>query len=278
MRKKKIAEGPTTTHGVKPLVVPRVCPKGHRVGSKHNSKECSPVECAVGPLTKPEQKQANRIKQMMRDHAGLVVLAEQSKRDRKYEKLQSQGKSTKNLPEVTMAVPSMAEVTPIVEDLSRAAAQPLSLDPSPLPPTPLLLPIGSNLSAAEAAKTDEVEKLSALAGNHAARMAFVGGLPKRGATDKEIADWAERKKSELLPLAMTDVEIALKFGTNDERAQARKEVLQMNGFGARESNPAQNAAIVVNLNGVQLPFMPKRLTDAQVVNADLKEVKVNGDS
>lgn len=109
-------------------------------------------------------------------------------------------------------------------------------------------------------------------------MAFVGGLPKRGATDKEIADWAERKKSELLPLAMTDVEIALKFGTNDERAQARKEVLQMNGFGARESNPAQNAAIVVNLNGVQLPFMPKRLTDAQVVNADLKEVKVNGDS
>ncbi len=278
MPKKKIAAGPKTTHGLKPLVLPRVCPKGHPVGSKHNSKECSPVECAVGPLTSKEQRIASTIKNKVRDHAKLAVLAEQSRRDAKYEKLKSQGKHTHKLPEVQMAVPNMEEAAALVQTQSRLENVTLALDPTPQPPSPILLPTGSDLSVAEAAKNDEVQKLSALAGNHAARMAFVGGLPKRGATEKEISDWAEKKKSELLPLAMTDVEIALKFGTNEERAQARKEVLQMNGFGNRESNPAQNAAIVLNLNGVQLPFMPKRLEAAQVTNAVTTEIKPDGNS
>lgn len=269
MPKKKTAAAKPTTHNLKPLLLPRVCPKGHPVGSTKNGKECTPVDCAVGKLSTEEEAKARKVRTMIRDHSKYAVLREQTAIQKRIEKREAKGLSTDHL-QSQMAVPALHETDLVSVPVARAENHALALDTNPQPPTPTLLPIGSDLSTAEAAKSDEVARLSGLAGNHAARMAFVGGLPKRGATEKEVAEWAEKKKVELLPFAMSDVEIALKFGTNEERAAARKEVLQMNGFGARESNPAQNAAIVVNLNGVQLPFMPKRLTDAQVVNAEIQ--------
>ncbi len=102
---------------------------------------------------------------------------------------------------------------------------------------------------------------------HEARLKYLGDVPEFK-DEKEKEQWIEAKKKALIPLALLDVEYALKLGDTAERERARREVLDMTGHGKRESQNQQNQPLIiisgladgglpwvrrVDANGKQLP-------------------------
>jgi hypothetical protein len=111
-----------------------------------------------------------------------------------------------------------------------------------------LATIATDMGADDLAVLDEtVSKIAKASTRHKARMAYVK-VPEF-ADAKEREKWVENKKSELVPLALADVEYALKLGDSQERERARKEVLEMTGHGRRDSGGGSTSPLII-LTGV----------------------------
>lgn len=83
---------------------------------------------------------------------------------------------------------------------------------------------------------------------HRARLQFTK-TPESFVDEKTQEEWVEAKKKSLVPLALADVEYALKLGDAQEREKARKEVLDMTGHGRKEAGNAPTQPLIIITNG-----------------------------
>ena len=91
---------------------------------------------------------------------------------------------------------------------------------------------------------------------------------KGGAAEK----WADDKLVELLPLAISVYEERLRFGNDEQRFKAAKEVAAATGRGPREAGGRVGALIIIQTNGEQatVPRYLRKPKPADVVDTTAK--------
>jgi hypothetical protein len=93
-------------------------------------------------------------------------------------------------------------------------------------------------------------------------------LPE-GLEGEAAEKWADKKIVELLPLAVSELEYQLKYGSDEQRERATAKVLDANGRGKAEKAVGANQQIIINFPGGQaaLPWAqrvdPKKVGDGQ---------------
>lgn len=121
----------------------------------------------------------------------------------------------------------------------------------------------------ELAKASESRRISNAAGRFAARMGFLS-VPEFK-DPKEAEEWSDRKLVELLPLAVAEKEMQLKYGDDKQRDKAADDILAANGRGKRDVGGNSGPAIVILAPGGQLKApWSQRVIDAEVVSDEKK--------
>lgn len=221
------------------------CPAGHELPRETKNGQCTPLYCADDGAT-----------------AEGVLPSGKAKRAKKEK----------------MPFTSLEKAPTRVEDLPIPKAEKVA--------THALVTAADNAikETVEAALENEVDRFNATSaaieaskgmigragtglGAFAIRQAFLK-IPK--AMDNEKAEeWAQSKAVELLPTALGEVEFRLKFGTDDQRYEAAKDVLDMNGMRKRDAINSGGNTIILNLGPNGTPWAKKVVSSA--VDAALPE-------
>ena len=204
------------------------CPSGHSIPHKTPKGECTALYCAQ--MENEEVTPRIKLKQRKKDQAN-------AKTSRQISQENQIEKATKKLG-------------------LQVAAQPLQL------------PDGASRELANMGRLEELAGGSANLGRHKARLSFIeGGLPAADADEVAINTWSDKKINALLPLAIAEKELALKFGDAGARERAADKILAANGRAQKEGTGGTGASIVLHVSGMglQLPYMSKRLVEGQAV-------------
>lgn len=95
-------------------------------------------------------------------------------------------------------------------------------------------------------------------------------LPIPSVQGAEAEEYVEKKKVELLPRAMQEVEFQLRYGDDKQRVEAARDVLRMNGMLNRDAPTGVAPTIIINMKdgNASFPWLKrKENSDAQVVAA-----------
>jgi len=120
----------------------------------------------------------------------------------------------------------------------------------------------------EAAREDLIEKGKAL-GRYAATNAFLGYPEDLKGEDAER--FADEKLTELVPVAVMEVERRLKLGDDDQRWQAAQQVLNSTGRGKQERSTPSTPAIIVQISGGDASQMTPWRASAQTVEGKVTD-------
>lgn len=86
----------------------------------------------------------------------------------------------------------------------------------------------------------------------------------------EAEKWSDAKLTNLLPVAVAQVESDLKYGSPEQRARAADKILNANGRGKRDPITASAPPIVINMvNGGDLPW--RQASKVEVVEGSVKQ-------
>ncbi len=124
-----------------------------------------------------------------------------------------------------------------------------------------------NRDAAKAGASEESMKVALSLGKRAARMKHFK-VPT-GLTGDEAEAWAKKRATELLPIAVAELEYQLTLGTDAQRAEAAKDVLDMNGMRKKDVSTGGGATIILNLGQKDLPWA-ERVIEAAGVKSEKK--------
>lgn len=124
-----------------------------------------------------------------------------------------------------------------------------------------------NKDAANAAASEESMKVALSVGRRAARMKHFK-VPA-GLSGEEAERWAKTRATELLPIAMAEIEYQLTLGNDAQRAEAAKDVLDMNGVRKKDAATGGGATIILNLGQKELPWA-ERIVEAAGVKVEKK--------
>ena len=95
------------------------------------------------------------------------------------------------------------------------------------------------------------------------RLRLVQGQSVEKKDDATIKAWAERKSLELLPAAVAELSFNLKYGNDKQRAEAMRDVMDINGMRKRDVQAGMQPTIILNLAGglkeveAKLPWLKK---------------------
>ena len=112
-----------------------------------------------------------------------------------------------------------------------------------------------NEKAKRAVRVDTLTQLSHAAARSAARATFFK-VPQN-LEPAEIEAWAQTKAVSMLPKALAELDYQLTMGDDNQRRDAMRDVLDINGMRKREANGSTGATIILNLNGKELPWAQK---------------------
>lgn len=93
-------------------------------------------------------------------------------------------------------------------------------------------------------------------------------------TGEKAEEWADSRLTELLPLAIADLEWKLRFGSDAQKERASQRVLDATGRSKSEKNNFPTAPIItINMGGASLPW--NRPPDAPVPTLSRVPAKVS---
>lgn len=214
------------------------CPAGHELPHETPNGQCTPIYCSTdGALvdgTLPTGKKSR--KQIYKDAA----------RPGKVEDIAALGRQEKAearaaVTATTLATKKEIEDSLVGDEHGQRDAQ---------------------LAAIEAERA-QISRVGTGLGALAIRQAFLK-IPKMSGEDAET--WAQNKAVELLPTALGEVEFRLKFGTDDQRYEAAKDVLDMNGMRKRDALASGGNTIILNIGSNGTPWA-KKVVQTNVVDA-----------
>ncbi len=205
------------------------CPKGHSIPHKTPNGECTPMYCAGETRKETKREKTSKRK------ADLQV--------------------TKSAFEVKR------------EEVIIKATKDLELK---VLSTSLPLPDGASEMLVNEGRLEVLSNGSQAFGRHRARLSFIKDLPPEDADEVTINNWADKRANQNLPMAIAEKEYQLRFGNDDQRDKAADTFLRMTGRYQKEGAVSGGAAIILNISGegMQLPYMPKRLVSPKVVDAN----------
>lgn len=115
-------------------------------------------------------------------------------------------------------------------------------------------------TAANTGRDEALEKISYAAGRYNARKQFF--KPPEGLSPEDTEKWFDQKVMGLLPDALAEHEYQLKFGNDEQRRDASNAILDMAGKRKKDAALGGQQTIILNMNGIKLPF-----TDKPIINA-----------
>jgi len=124
------------------------------------------------------------------------------------------------------------------------------------------------VQVARRSRADEIVKVATAAGRRAARLAHFK-VPE-GLKGEEAEKWTKERALELLPLAIAEMEYMLMLGSDNQRIEAARDILDMNGLRKKDvSSGGGGATIVLNLGTKDLPWA-QRVVEAVAAKNEKK--------
>lgn len=219
------------------------CPQGHELPHETPTGQCTPLYCGVDGVlddgTKPNGKKIVR-KKRAKAQIDPPKMAEPAP-VKAMTVPQRRGLETKLQSEVDNALQE--------DEVGRQAAMEAAVD----------------------AVRGSIGRAGSGLGSYAVRQAFLK-TPK-GMSNEEAEVWAQSKSLELLPTALGEVEFRLKFGDDDQRYEAAKDVLDMNGMRKRDAINSGGNTIILNLGAGGTPWAKKVVSQAIDGQAEVKALQ-----
>lgn len=135
--------------------------------------------------------------------------------------------------------------------------------PSPLaPPESSLVPVEGRVEGVDYSGESEKRFVDKALAREAIRNSTLK-VPK-GLTGAAAEAWSDKRLAELLPIAVSVYEERLRFGNDEQRFKAAKEIAAANGRGPREAGGRVGALIIIQANGEQATT-PRYLRKPSVV-------------
>lgn len=118
--------------------------------------------------------------------------------------------------------------------------------------------------------------LATRVGQWAARKALLN--TPEGLQGAEAEEWAQREGVSMLPIAVSELKYQLLYGDDRQRAEAARDVLDMNGMRRRESGGNNAPTIILNLGAGPLPWEDKRekVVSGEATRSEAPEVPAAG--
>lgn len=120
-------------------------------------------------------------------------------------------------------------------------------------------------AAAKEQKSEELLRLAQGIGRHAAMKTYFK-VPE-GLTGGAAEEWVQKRSMELSVDALAEFERQLKLGDDNQRRDAARDILKMNGMDKKEAAQGSNAVIILNnaaglagLPWLQLPKLAETVT------------------
>lgn len=118
-------------------------------------------------------------------------------------------------------------------------------------------------AAAKAQKGEELMRLAEGIGRYSAMKTYFA-IPE-GLSGADAESWIQKRSLELSVDALAEFERQLKLGDDNQRREAARDILKMNGMDKKEAPPQANAVIILN-NPAGLAGLPW-LRQTQVIEA-----------